>query len=178
MVSKFAFPNSACAATPRKQRAEYKAFIEKSIYPTLHAAAARGEKSQKEGGGDDTLGVTFGGPIITEYEIVRALYRDISLAGFGLAVVAIYMWAHMNGSVFLTLAGMFEIAISFPAAYFFYRVVMGLRYVSILQFLSVFVILGIGVDDIFVFYDTYAQATLATGRETDLVGALAHVAFS
>ena len=156
---------------PEKQRAEYKAFIEKEIFPTLSAAARRGEKNRKDGGGGggDVLGVTFGGPIITEYEIVRALIQDVSLAGFGLAVVAVYMWAHMNGSVFLTLAGMFEIAISFPAAYFLYRVVMGLRYVSILQFLSVFVILGIGVDDVFVFYDTYAQATAATGRDTDLV---------
>lgn len=153
---------------PGKQRAEYKAFIEKKIYPLLDAASRKGERSRKDVDGD-VLGVTFGGAIITEYEIVRALVQDVSLAGFGLTVVALYMWAHMSGSVFLTIAGMFEIAISFPAAYFFYRVVMGLRYVSILQFLSVFVILGIGVDDIFVFYDTYAQATAATGRDTDLV---------
>ena len=155
---------------PGEQRAAYKSFIEKKIYPVLSAASDRGENIQRRGGdGSDGLIVTFGGPIITEYEIVQALIKDVALAGFGLAVVAIYMWAHMNGSVFLTIAGMFEIAISFPAAYFVYRVIMGLRYVSILQFLSVFVILGIGVDDIFVFYDTYAQATAATGRDTDLV---------
>jgi len=150
---------------PGAQRGEYVEFVKKQLYPTLKAAA----DGNLKGGDADRLGVTFGGPIITEYEVVQALIQDVSLAGVGLMVVAVYMWAHLDGSVFLTLAGMFEIAISFPAAYFFYRVVMGLRYVSILQFLSVFVILGIGVDDIFVFFDTFRQATAATGRDSDLV---------
>ena len=59
---------------------------------------------------------------------------------------------HLDGSAFLALCGLFEIALSFPAAYFFHRVVLGVERVSVLQFLSVFVILGIGVDDVFVFY--------------------------
>ena len=67
---------------------------------------------------------------------------------------------------------MAEIIVSFPTAYAFHRVVMGLEYVSILQFLAIFVILGIGVDDVFVFYDTYAQATRAVGRDGDLTARL------
>ena len=107
-------------------------------------------------------------------EIVEALWRDVSLAGIGFSIVSVYMWAHLDGSVFLAACGMAEIIVSFPTAYAFHRVVMGLEYVSILQFLAIFVILGIGVDDVFVFYDTYAQATRAVGRDGDLTARLSY----
>ena len=82
-------------------------------------------------------------------------------------MVAGVMWMHLDGSAFLALCGLFEIALSFPAAYFFHRVVLGVERVSVLQFLSVFVILGIGVDDVFVFYESFAAATRAVGRSPE-----------
>ena len=88
--------------------------------------------------------------------------------------MSVYMWAHLDGSVFLAAAcGMAEIVISFPLAYAFHRVVMGLEYVSILQFLAVFVILGIGVDDVFVFYNT-CTGHAGGGRDGDLTARLSY----
>jgi len=49
---------------PGAQRGEYADFVQKQLYPTLKAAA----DGNLQGGGADRLGVTFGGPIITEYE--------------------------------------------------------------------------------------------------------------
>lgn len=43
-------------------------------------------------------------------------------------------------------------------AYFFYRVAFGVQYMGILNGISLFVIIGIGVDDIFVFINTFRQA--------------------
>ena len=114
------------------------------------------------------MDVIFGGEELTEFEILLELVNDISYVGVGIAIVTVYMCVHMDYSVFLTLAGLAEIFISFPASYFFYRVVMKVPFISVLQFLSIFVILGIGVDDVFVFYDTFISATNAVGRDTSL----------
>ena len=134
------------------------------MYPALTAAVARARDPSE---GPDRLDVIFGGEEITRFEIRRALASDVTLAAIGFGVVAGYMWMHLDGSAFLALCGLFEIALSFPAAYFFHRVVLGVERVSVLQFLSVFVILGIGVDDVFVFYESFAAATRAVGRSPE-----------
>ena len=40
------------------------------------------------------------------------------------------------------------------------------QYAGILQFLALFIILGIGVDDVFVFFDTFQQASHAAKEAT------------
>ena len=50
--------------------------------------------------------------------------------------------------------------ISFQTTWFFYYVVFGLKYMGTLNFVSLFVIMGIGADDIFVFVDAWKQSRL------------------
>lgn len=69
--------------------------------------------------------------------------------------------------------GILEIVVSIPTAYFFFRVPGGLERTGILQFLSIFVIIGIGVDDVFVFFDTF-RSTRAFGAEVSLAVRLSH----
>jgi hypothetical protein len=45
-----------------------------------------------------------------------------------------------------------------------YRVVLGISWIGVLNVIGLFIIIGIGVDDVFVFYDTFAQ----TAHITDL----------
>ena len=149
---------------PGAQKAKFEAFVGDVMYPALTAAVARARDTSE---GPDRLDVIFGGEEITRFEIRRALASDVTLAAIGFGVVAGVMWMHLDGSAFLALCGLFEIALSFPAAYFFHRVVLGVERVSVLQFLSVFVILGIGVDDVFVFYESFAAATRAVGRSPE-----------
>ena len=149
---------------PGAQKAKFEAFVGDVMYPALTAAVARARDPSE---GPDRLDVIFGGEEITRFEIRRALASDVTLAAIGFGVVAGVMWMHLDGSAFLALCGLFEIALSFPAAYFFHRVVLGVERVSVLQFLSVFVILGIGVDDVFVFYESFAAATRAVGRSPE-----------
>ena len=61
-------------------------------------------------------------------------------------------------SVFITVAGFLEILLSFPLAYFVYRVVCGVNYFHFLSFLGVFIMLGIGADDIFILNDAWRQS--------------------
>eukprot|EP01130_Rhizamoeba_saxonica_P010978 TRINITY_DN4537_c0_g2_i1.p1 TRINITY_DN4537_c0_g2~~TRINITY_DN4537_c0_g2_i1.p1 ORF type:complete len:697 (-),score=106.86 TRINITY_DN4537_c0_g2_i1:28-2076(-) len=54
--------------------------------------------------------------------------------------------------------GMLQILLGFPLTYFIYRVVLQYYWMGILNFLSLFIILGIGADDIFIFSDTWKQS--------------------
>ena len=49
---------------------------------------------------------------------------------------------------------------SFPVAYFLYKTVCGFTFFPFLNFLGVFVVMGIGVDDLFVVVDKWHQAVV------------------
>merc|ERR1719362_1946498 len=53
---------------------------------------------------------------------------------------------------------MFQILMSFPLAYFFYRFIYGIPQFDMLSILVIFVLLGIGADDVFVFTDAWLQS--------------------
>ena len=69
---------------------------------------------------------------------------------FSLGFIAVYLIAHTSSSL-LAFAGLAHVLISFPTTWFFYYVVFRLKYMGTLNFVSLFVIMGIGADDIFVF---------------------------
>ena len=50
---------------------------------------------------------------------------------------------------------MLGVTASVPVTLWIFRDILGFTNISLLNFLSLFVIMGIGADDIFVFYDTY-----------------------
>ena len=54
--------------------------------------------------------------------------------------------------------GMVEIVISFPLGMFAWHVLLGDPYVTYLMYLGLFIIMGIGADDIFVLVDAWKQA--------------------
>ncbi|KAK6965276.1 Protein dispatched 3 [Biomphalaria glabrata] len=58
---------------------------------------------------------------------------------------------------------MIIIGLSFPISLFFYRVVFGINALGILNGAAAFVIIGIGVDDVFVFINIYRQASQLQG---------------
>ena len=63
-----------------------------------------------------------------------------------------------TGSFFIMLIGIFEILVSFPIAAFVWFVVFQQKGITNLMFIGVFVILGIGADDIFVYVDAWKQS--------------------
>merc|ERR1719281_2244478 len=63
-----------------------------------------------------------------------------------------------SGSLFLALAGMMEILLSIPVAFVLYRSVFGFQYFAGLNSMTLFVVLAIGADDIFVLMDAYKQS--------------------
>ena len=68
-------------------------------------------------------------------------------------------------SVWIACCGLFEIVISFPIGLFVWVVIMRQDYVTYLMYNGVFIILGIGCDDIFVLMDAWKQSAMHPSRE-------------
>lgn len=105
--------------------------------------------------GTSTIGV--GG--VTESEFLDTVSKDGLKAAGSLVVVFLYMWYHTKSPA-LTALGMFHILMALPLALFINRVIIGVKLISFLQFLGVFIILGIGADDIFIMLDAWKQSAL------------------
>ena len=106
---------------------------------------------------EDGTDVRFYAGYLRSKDSQRIIGFDLSWAGASILAVWVYMAAH-TGSVFVASLGMFEILASFPVSIFLYRVFFRVSYLGNIQILSVFVVLGVGADDVFVFFDAFKQS--------------------
>ena len=60
----------------------------------------------------------------------------------------------------ITLCGFIHILLSLPVGQFVYGVVLGIDWISFLQALPLFIIMGIGADDVFVFLDAWRRSVV------------------
>ena len=90
---------------------------------------------------------------------MRTLTSDAVFAGGSFVFVGIFVSFHTRSAV-LGILGILQVLLSFPMAFFLYRLVFQIQHFGTLQILAIYVILGIGADDIFVFYDAWKQAAL------------------
>ena len=102
-----------------------------------------------------------------------ALLSDLSL--IGLALVAIFGVVWLNtGSLFVTTLGMVQVICAFPTAVWIYDVVLQIKWSPFLNLLGMFVILGIGADDLFVFSDAWKQSLVVLPTGTPLANRIAY----
>jgi predicted RND superfamily exporter protein len=106
----------------------------------------------------------IGGPQATEILVLRALHGDMALAISSFALVLLYTWFH-TGSFVLAVMAMTMIALSFPVSLFFYYLFFGDAKLGVLNVLSIYIVLGIGVDDCYVFLDAFQQTRHAPTLE-------------
>jgi len=88
--------------------------------------------------------VLYGGNDIFDYEVSRAFWHDIRLAIISVATIVVLMLVLTSFSIWLTFWGVVTIVLSFPLAYFFYRVVFGVVALGMLNGAAAFVVVGIG----------------------------------
>ena len=100
-----------------------------------------------------------GGDIV-QAEIDAILARDLVTVFGSIALVFVYMLWHTR-SLFLTLASMLMMAAAFPPVTLAYRTLFGTS-MSLMNVVSVWLILGIGTDDVFIYVDMWAQYAAAT----------------
>ena len=129
--------------TREEQRDLYKEFI-KSYIPILDLKST------------DSVKVYYGSTDLYDYQAYWLFCEDLKLAIFALVIVYIYMSIHTFSFILAFFAGGCILG-SIGVSYFIVRVLLGHIKMNVLNGISLFVILGIGVDDAFVFIDTYKQ---------------------
>ncbi|XP_069555919.1 protein dispatched homolog 3 isoform X2 [Brachyistius frenatus] len=103
--------------------------------------------------------VLYGGTELFDDEVRHTFHNDMMLAVISGACITALVYVLTSFSVFLTFFGLASIGLSCLMALFLYHVVFGVRYLGILNGVAAFVIIGIGVDDVFVFISTFRQAS-------------------
>ena len=107
----------------------------------------------------------YGGTDVFDYEVNKTLWSDIGLTIFTIAFVGAFVLIFTRFSLFLTFFGIVSILTPLCLAYFFFRYVFEVKSLGILSGISAFIIIGIGVDDVFVFINTFRQAHSARSLE-------------
>ena len=101
---------------------------------------------------------------MTDWEIRAQLLADARYVGISV-LIATVMLAVATRSLGLAFFSLLQIAASFPIAYSLYYL-GGDEDLTAIQFLAPFVILGIGLDDVFVFVGIYRSLKAYAGRYT------------
>jgi len=110
--------------------------------------------------------VRYMGPWSDE-EFNRMVNSDLMWVIGSVSFVLIYMTVHTY-SLWLACIGMFQIFTSLPVAFFFYRVVGQVDYFVQLHILTIFLVLGVGADDVFVYVDSWKQASVDPHLDTQV----------
>jgi hypothetical protein len=144
----------------RMRRCDINAFMTEDIFkafdPPLEYAFAKspfmGEQDRFIGYQSLRVRIYYDGSF--GIELNRVIQTDFLFAGGSVVVVYFIIWAY-TGSFFLANLGMFQILVSLFLAALVYRQVFAVRYFEFLHILIVYLVLGIGADDIFVLVDSF-----------------------
>eukprot|EP01065_Artemidia_motanka_P024217 TRINITY_DN2885_c0_g1_i1.p1 TRINITY_DN2885_c0_g1~~TRINITY_DN2885_c0_g1_i1.p1 ORF type:complete len:1347 (+),score=396.91 TRINITY_DN2885_c0_g1_i1:67-4041(+) len=102
--------------------------------------------------------VWYNGPEFLSHYIQEQIASD-GMFAIGSTFFVWFYIVFMNGSWFLGTMGMGQIVMAFGPAYILYYMI-GFRYFGTFNVLTIFIILGIGADDIFVLLDTWGQSEI------------------
>ena len=100
------------------------------------------------------LDVYYVSKLLYEYDLVKQALEDIKLAIGSVVFIFVFM-TFQTGSVIVTFLGILSILSSFLLTNLFYRYALQFKYFGFFHVIAIFLILGIGADDLFVFYDTW-----------------------
>lgn len=82
---------------------------------------------------------------------------DVAYSAASGTFVFFFIWFHLE-SVFMTSLAMLMILLSFPVSYLIYSGILQIAMNTSLNQLTIFIVLGIAADDIFVFCDAWKQS--------------------
>lgn len=102
----------------------------------------------------DKMSLYYISTMLFEYDVTRQALKDMLLAVGSFAFIVVFMWIQ-TGTLWITFMGILSIITSFLMTNLIYRFVLGYKYFGFFHIISMFIILGIGADDVFIFYDTW-----------------------
>lgn len=92
--------------------------------------------------------------------------KDIIWAAGAGAFLLLFLWFHLS-SLLIACVAITQIVFSFGVTQVLYAWVLGIRYFQVLHCMTVFLVLGIAADDIFVFYDTWILCRQKHAKKDD-----------
>eukprot|EP00603_Paraphysomonas_imperforata_P009674 CAMPEP_0114464258 /NCGR_PEP_ID=MMETSP0104-20121206/7824_1 /TAXON_ID=37642 ORGANISM="Paraphysomonas imperforata, Strain PA2" /NCGR_SAMPLE_ID=MMETSP0104 /ASSEMBLY_ACC=CAM_ASM_000202 /LENGTH=1058 /DNA_ID=CAMNT_0001637307 /DNA_START=211 /DNA_END=3387 /DNA_ORIENTATION=- len=101
-----------------------------------------------------TLRVYWYSEFNIQNELIRLLESDLFFAIFSILFVVFWLRIH-TGSTLIALSGIFMIVTSLPFTILIYKKVFNIPFYSELHSLVLFIVLGVGADDIFVLNDSW-----------------------
>ena len=128
------------------------------------------------------LHVRFWGFDVQQLEFQRIVQTDMLFSIFSIMFVYYWMTVH-TGSLFLASLGMLQIVCSLPIGNGIYKLLFGIEYFDTLHTLVIFLVLGVGADDIFVLNDGWTQTAEIVNREdykteVEYLGARMQIAYA
>ncbi|GMH73348.1 hypothetical protein TrST_g2399 [Triparma strigata] len=112
----------------------------------------------------DGLEVRYWGFDIQQLEFKRVVQFDMFFSMFSLIFVYIWIFVH-TGSFFLASIAMLQIVASLPIGNAIYKGVFQIEYFDTLHTLVIFLVLGVGADDVFVLVDGWKQTAELVPRD-------------
>ena len=105
----------------------------------------------------DDLRVRYYSWNLNTIEFQRVVNGDMLWTLCSILFVSFWIFIH-TGSLFVTIFSMLQIILSMSFSFLIYRLVFGITYFTQLHVCAIFLALGIGADDIFVFTDAWKQS--------------------
>ena len=102
---------------------------------------------------------------------LKQLFRDLYLAGAAFALLFLCLAFH-TGSICLATCGMLHIVLSVPISYGIYMQQLEFEVFPYINLIGIFVVAGIGVDDIYVFTDAWKQSFYLLPEDAPLAARL------
>jgi len=105
----------------------------------------------------DDVEIVFMNTLLADRDFGLTVNGDLSWAAASLLAVFAYMAIHTR-SLLISTIGMLSVIFSFVLAIFAVKLVFQVQYMDMMLVLIIFVTLGIGADDVFVFVDAFKQS--------------------
>eukprot|EP00193_Tetraselmis_chui_P008423 CAMPEP_0177769562 /NCGR_PEP_ID=MMETSP0491_2-20121128/10397_1 /TAXON_ID=63592 /ORGANISM="Tetraselmis chuii, Strain PLY429" /LENGTH=1003 /DNA_ID=CAMNT_0019286597 /DNA_START=224 /DNA_END=3235 /DNA_ORIENTATION=- len=105
----------------------------------------------------DGVHVLWNNPYLSNRDFTATVNTDLMWAAASLMAVATYIAIHTRSLMF-ALLGMLQVIFSFVLAIFVCKLIFQVSYMDMMIVLIIFVTLGIGADDVFVFVDAFKQS--------------------
>lgn len=105
-------------------------------------------------------------PSLISTEFSTMIFTDFFMIFGSFIFVFVWMFVYTR-SLVVAIPCVLGIFASVPVAMFFYKVVFRIEYFDFIHILAVFIILGIGADDVFVVYDAWLQSKIHHKTEVE-----------
>jgi len=89
-----------------------------------------------------------------------AIIADLRLAGAALICVVVLMW-YYTGSAIITVLAFLEIFSSLGLGFLLYQKVVGIKFFPFMNAVTIFLAVGIGADDVFVYVDSWRHSKVS-----------------